>query len=283
MAIDLHTHSSASDGTDAPADLVAAAAAAGVTTLAITDHDTTAGWDEAAGAAAREGVALVRGIEVSTQHRGISIHLLGYLVDPDHPGLRAELDVTRESRRTRLDRIVERMAAAGVPVTAGTVRAQVSDGATVGRPHIADALVAAGVVADRDEAFATYLHGHSPYYVPHYAPDTLHAVRLVVDAGGVPVMAHPFANRRGRTVTEDDVAELAEAGLAGLEVDHRDHDAGERAAARDLARRLGLLTTGASDYHGAGKPNRLGENTTSPEVLAALEERAGSRTPVLRP
>ncbi len=282
MTIDLHTHSTASDGTDSPAELVAAAAEAGVGTLAITDHDTTAGWAEAAGAASRVGVTLVRGIEISTQYRGISIHLLGYLLDPDDPDLGAELAAARASRDVRLDRIVRRMAADGVPVTVEEVRAQVQDGATVGRPHIADALVASGVVADRDEAFATYLHGSSPYYVPHYAPDALRAVGLVVAAGGVAVIAHPFANRRGRTVGEADVEELATAGLAGLEVGHRDHDAGEQAAAARLVARLGLLATGSSDYHGTGKPNRLGEHTTDPRVLAEIEERSSGVTGILR-
>ena len=272
--IDLHTHSTASDGTDSPAELVAAAAEAGVTTLAITDHDTTRGWSEAAAAARSEGVDLVRGIEVSCSHRGTSVHLLGYLFDPDEPELGAELAAARESRRTRLDRMVEAMVADGVPIDAEQVREQVSPGATVGRPHIADALVASGAARDRDEAFARYLHGRSRYYIPHYAPDPVRAVRLVVAAGGVAVMAHPFAGSRGRTVTEQVVGEMVDAGLAGLEACHSDHSREERRYAEALASRLGLLVTGSSDYHGRGKSNRLGENATAPHVLAAIEERA---------
>jgi predicted metal-dependent phosphoesterase TrpH len=272
--IDLHTHSTASDGTDSPAELVAAAARAGVTTLAITDHDTTLGWSEAAAAARSEGVDLVPGIEVSCSHGGTSVHLLGYLFDPDEPEFGAELAAARESRRTRLDRMVEAMVADGVPIDADLVREQVSPGATVGRPHIADALVASGAVRDRDAAFARYLHGKSRYYIPHYAPDPVRAVRLVVAAGGAAVMAHPFAGSRGRTVTEEVVGDMVDAGLSGLEAYHSDHSPEERQYVEELASRFGLLVTGASDYHGRGKSNRLGENVTTPEVLATIEERA---------
>lgn len=272
--IDLHAHSTASDGTDSPAELVAAALHAGVDTLGITDHDTSAGWDEAAEAASRLGVALVRGIEVSCSHRGTSVHLLGFLVRPDDPVLAAELAAVRESRRTRLDRMVEAMAADGVPIDLDQVRAQAAPGATVGRPHIADALVASGTCRDRDAAFATYLHGKSRYYIPHYAPDPVRGVQLVIAAGGVPVMAHPFAGRRGRTVSEEVVEQMAAAGLVGLEAHHSDHDPQERDRAVALAARLGLLVTGGSDYHGRGKVNRLGEHWTAPEALAAIEELA---------
>ncbi|MEO8829684.1 PHP domain-containing protein [Lapillicoccus sp.] len=281
MRIDLHTHSRASDGTQTPAQVVAAAADAGLDVVALTDHDTTSGWVEAADAAASLGVGLVRGVEISCAHRGASVHLLGYLVDPAHPGLVAEFARARESRVTRLAAMVELMAADGIPISYEQVRAQVPDGATEGRPHIADALVQAGVVADRNEAFSRYLANTSRYYVRHYAPDAVDAVRLVVAAGGVAVHAHPFSGTRGRRVGDDLVERMAEAGLAGLEVDHRDHSPEARARARALAGRLGLVTTGSSDYHGAGKDNRLGENLTSPEVLAAIEERSSGLTPVL--
>lgn len=282
VPIDLHTHSTASDGTQPPADLVADAARAGLTTVALTDHDTTAGWGEAEDAAVRLGVHLVRGIEVSCSHRGISIHLLGYLVDPEHEGLVAELVHARESRVTRLERMVERLAADGIPVTMKDVRAQVTPGATVGRPHIADALVARGVVPSRDEAFTRYLHNSSRYYVSHYAPDPVRAVELVRAAGGVAVMAHPFAGRRGRVVDDAVIRRMAGAGMAGLEVDHRDHDEAEREHGRRLAAELDLLVTGSSDYHGTGKLNRLGENTTAPDVLAAIEAQATSGVEVVR-
>lgn len=273
--IDLHTHSSASDGTDAPRRVVEQAAEAGIRVVALTDHDTTAGWDDAAASALRVGIALVRGTEVSTHAHtpagGISVHMLSYLHDPAHPALLAELERTRTARRTRAQRMVERLAE-DFPITWDDVIARTVDGATIGRPHLADALVALGIVASRDEAFATMLHPGAPYYVPHYAPDVVEAVRAIRAAGGVPVMAHPGADARGRVVTPETIEELAGAGLAGLEVDHRDHTAGTRARLRDLAAALDLLVTGSSDYHGTGKLNRLGENTTTPEAFAAIEE-----------
>lgn len=282
MRIDLHTHSTASDGTQPPAEVVASARQAGLDVVALTDHDTTSGWAEAASAARTHGVALVRGIEVSTARDGVSIHLLGYLTDPSDPALTAELEHARQSRVTRLARIVERMAAAGIPLSYAQVAAHVPPCATAGRPHIADALVAAGVVGTRDEAFVRWLGNDSPFYVSHYAPDPVRAIELVLAAGGVPVHAHPFSSTRGRTISDDLVEELAAAGLVGLEVDHRDHDEAARVRGRALADRLGLLVTGSSDYHGDGKLNRLGENTTSPAVLAAIEERASGVTPVIR-
>ncbi|WP_041294771.1 PHP domain-containing protein [Isoptericola variabilis] len=283
--IDLHTHSSVSDGTDEPRQVVEAAAAAGLTVVALTDHDTTAGWDQAAQAVAEHGVALVRGTEVSTRVRtpdgaSISVHLLSYLHDPTNPALADELERTRASRRTRA-RAMTDLLARDFPITWDDVVAQTGDGTTVGRPHLADALVALGVVATREEAFATVLHPGAPYYVPHYAPDAEVAVRAVRAAGGVPVMAHPGAGARGRVVADETIAELADAGLAGLEVDHRDHDAATRAHLRDLASALGLFVTGSSDYHGTGKLNRIGENTTAPEVLETIEGEGA--LPVVRP
>lgn len=283
MSIDLHTHSSASDGTEPPAEVVAAAARAGLEVVALTDHDTYAGWEPAAAAAARHGVGLVRGVEISCSHRGTSVHLLAYLVDPDHDALAAELGHARASRVTRIERMVERMAAGGIPISLEEVRAVAGPGATVGRPHIADALVASGYFAARDEAFVDVLHDQSPYYVPHYAPDPVRAVELVRAAGGVPVMAHPFAGARGRVVADAVIEDMADAGLAGLEVEHPDQDEAQRSHARALATRLGLLQTGSSDYHGTGKQNRLGQNTTSRAVLEQIEEQAASRVTVIRP
>jgi predicted metal-dependent phosphoesterase TrpH len=183
---------------------------------------------------------------------------------------------------TRIDRMVALMAADGIPVTIEEVRAQAGVGTTMGRPHIADALVASGFVRTRDEAFTDVLRNGSRYYVSHYAPDPVLAVQLVREAGGVPVMAHPFANGRGWTVDEEVIEEMAEAGLAGLEAHHRDHRPAEVLQAEELAARLGLFVTGSSDYHGAGKENQLGENTTAPTVLAQIEEQATSNTDVVR-
>lgn len=278
--IDLHTHSRVSDGTDAPAELMVNAARAGLDVVALTDHDTTAGWDEAAARVEATGVALVRGTEVSCTASGISVHLLSLLQDPDHAQLRAELERSRVSRDSRARLMVERIGA-DLGLTWADVEAQSGDDTTIGRPHIADALVARGYVADREEAFETILRTGSPYYVRYHAPDAVEAVRLVRAAGGVPVFAHPRASARGRVVGRDVIEAMAAAGLAGLEVDHRDHDERARAELRLLAAELGLLVTGSSDYHGAGKPNRLGENTTSPAVLAQIEKEG--LLPVVRP
>ncbi|WP_404381242.1 PHP domain-containing protein [Knoellia locipacati] len=273
MRIDLHTHSTASDGTQSPADVIAASKKAKLGMVALTDHDTTAGWEEAVGAAVREGIRLVRGIEISCSRAHRSIHLLGYLPNPDDPRLVIELARARDSRVSRMDRMVERMAADGIPVSVEGVRAQLAPGATLGRPHLADALAAAGVVADRDEAFRDLLHDGSKYYVGHYAPDPVAAIRLVRGAGGVPVLAHPFATR-GATVTDELVEELAAAGLAGLEVHHRDHTKADVERALRLARRHGLVVTGSSDYHGTGKLNRLGERTTEPRQWSRIVEQS---------
>jgi 3',5'-nucleoside bisphosphate phosphatase len=273
VRIDLHTHSNVSDGTQSPAEVIESAAGTGLDVVALTDHDTTAGWDEAAAAARDHGIALVRGIEISCQHQGVSIHLLGYLQDPTAPGLLGELAHARESRLTRAQRIVE-LLSRDLPLTWRDVLKQVKQGATIGRPHIADAMVEKKIVTSRDEAFQHYLYDGSRYYVPHYAPDPVSAVRLVLAAGGVTVMAHPFASIRGRVVADTVIEAMAAAGLAGLEVRHRDHNPDEVRHGLDLAASLDLLVTGSSDYHGDGKANRLGENTTDPSVLQRIEELA---------
>jgi len=280
VRIDLHTHSSASDGTGSPSQVVRDARAAGLDVVGLTDHDTTSGWAEAAHEAERAGVALVRGTEVSALAGGVSVHLLSYLQDPTAPVLADVLARTRDSREHRAERMVARLAA-GVPVTWADVLLQAKDAVAVGRPHIADALVELGVVPDRSAAFVDLLSARGPYYVGYAAPTAVDAVRAVVAAGGVPVFAHPGADGRGRVVADDVIEEMAEAGLVALEVDHRDHSPAQRDRLRVLANRLGLLVTGSSDYHGAGKPNVLGENLTDPAVLAAIEERGSM--PVVRP
>ncbi|MDQ0820129.1 putative metal-dependent phosphoesterase TrpH [Arthrobacter sp. V1I7] len=222
MRIDLHTHSNVSDGTQAPADVMASAAAAGIDVVALTDHDSTDGWAEAARAAPECGVALVPGMEISCRtSEGISVHLLSYLHDPEHPGLLEEITKAKDARYTRAERMVS-LLAEDYPLTWDDVIHHVAPGATLGRPHIADALVAAGVVGDRSEAFSSILTSRSRYYVQHYAPDPALAVELVRAAGGVPVFAHPVASARGRIVGDRTYHEMIDAGLAGLEIHHRD-------------------------------------------------------------
>jgi 3',5'-nucleoside bisphosphate phosphatase len=273
MRIDLHTHSTASDGTDSPAELVAAAAAAGVDVLAITDHDTTAGWRDAA-AALPDGLTLVRGTEFSCVHnepdgRRISLHLLGYLYDPDDPELRAERARVRESRLRRGQEMVERMAADGIAISWPQVLALAGDG-PVGRPHLGRALVESGVVPDVNTAFRELLSSRQRYYVRKLDTDVFEGIRLVLHAGGIPVFAHPLARRRGPVVSEETIAALAGAGLAGLEVDHPDHDADDRAQAAALAADLGLVATGSSDYHGTNKLTPLAARTTTPQMYEKL-------------
>ncbi|MCU6479413.1 PHP domain-containing protein [Arthrobacter sp. A2-55] len=270
MRIDLHAHSNVSDGTQPPAALVAAASAARLDIVALTDHDSTAGWAQALSAARELGVGLVPGMEISCKTpEGISVHLLSYLHDPAHPGLLEEITKSKDARLTRAERMVERLAE-DYPLNWDDVSAHVAPGATVGRPHIADALVAAGIAADRNEAFASILTSHSRYFVSHYAPDPVLAVQLVRAAGGVPVFAHPVASSRGRVVAPHIFHDMIDAGLLGLEVDHRDNPPEGREWLRALAREEGLMVTGSSDYHGAGKPNLLGENTTAQEVLERI-------------
>ena len=281
MRIDLHAHSNVSDGTQAPGAVMAAAAEAGLDVIALTDHDSTDGWAGAAAGAREHGVALVPGMEISCRTtEGISVHLLCYLHDPEHPGLLEEITKAKDARFTRAERMVS-LLAEDYPLSWDDVIHHVAPGATLGRPHIADALVAAGVVADRTEAFESILTSRSRYYVQHYAPDPALAVELVRAAGGVPVFAHPVASARGRTVGASIYQEMIDAGLAGLEINHRDNPEEGRVFLRKLAARHGLLVTGSSDYHGTGKPNRLGENLTSPEVFARIEE-LGTGTPVVR-
>jgi predicted metal-dependent phosphoesterase TrpH len=285
MLIDLHAHSDASDGTDTPAGLIAAAAAAGVDVLAITDHDTTGGWADAA-AVRPPAMGLLRGSEFSTQvsldGRTSSVHLLGYLFDPTDPVIVAEHRRLKIERRRRGLAIVERMVDDGLPITADQVMT-IAGNAPVGRPHIGRALMASGVVTSVDEAFATHLAGRAKYYVPKVDTNLLAAVRMVTAAGGASVIAHPRGRGERRVLTEDYLGMLAAAGLAGIEVDHPDHDADDRAELRAIAGRFGLLTTGSSDYHGSNKQLRLGQESTRPEVLTALIDRTSGVTLPLGP
>lgn len=260
-----------SDGTDTPAQLLARAQRAGLDVVGLTDHDTTAGWQDAAAAVPTTGVALVRGAEISCRHAGQSIHLLGYLFDPADAELAQIFAHARADRHARAERLVANLAT-DYALTWQDVAEQAAPGATIGRPHIADALVARGHFANREECFAAVLHAASPYYVAHWAPAPAVAVAAVRHAGGVPVLAHPFANSRGPQLARETIADMVEAGLFGLEVNHRDHDAAARVLAAKTADEFGLAVFGGSDYHGTGKPNQLGENRTAPAVFARLVE-----------
>ncbi|AZS85222.1 PHP domain-containing protein [Streptomyces griseoviridis] len=279
MRIDLHTHSTASDGTDTPAALVRNAAAAGLDVVALTDHDTTRGHAEAV-AALPEGLTLVTGAELSCRVGGISLHMLAYLFDPAEPALLAERELVRDDRVPRAQGMVAKLNALGVPVTWEQVRRIAGEG-SVGRPHVATALVELGVVPTVDAAFtAEWLADGGRAHMAKHETDPFEAIRLVKAAGGVTVFAHPGASKRGRTVPEPVIAELAAAGLDGIEVDHMDHDPATRARLRGLARELGLLATGSSDYHGSRKTCLLGENVTDPEVYGEITRRATGAFPV---
>lgn len=270
MRIDLHTHSNVSDGTGSPAQVIREAAVDGIDVVALTDHDSHDGWEEASAMAADAGIEFVPGVEVSCRHRGISIHLLSYWHGGDDDGVGAMLARTRSARVHRAQEIVRKVAM-DYPITWEAVEERAGGAATVGRPHIADALVDQGVVPTRDAAFERILAGNSRYYVPHYAPAVTDAVKTLKAAGGVTVFAHPGADARGRIVTTSVIESMAKAGLAGLEIDHRDHDERQRARLARIGDRLGLIRTGASDYHGTGKRNRLGENLTTPEAYERLK------------
>lgn len=269
--IDLHAHSSVSDGTESPAELVAAAVTAGLDVLAITDHDSTAGWVPAFEAAEGTGITVLPGMELSTQLDGASVHLLAYLIDPAHGGLLAETEKIRAERLHRAEAMVRRIAV-DYALDWDDVLAQSQPGSTIGRPHIADALVQRGHVPDRSAAFESILHWRGGYYRPHAAPKPLDGVELIVAAGGVPVLAHPGARGPDRVFTEKRIRALVDAGLAGLEIAHRDNPPASREKWADVARRYGLIVTGSSDYHGTGKPNLLAENTTDPEAYARILE-----------
>lgn len=272
MRIDLHTHSSCSDGTDTPAELMGKAAHAGLDVIALTDHDTHDGIPAALAAAALHGVQLVPGVEISTQFAGESVHLLAYGHDLEHADLTAELARIRMGREGRVPETCRLLAELGVPITEADVLAQAAGAPSVGRPHFADALVAKGYVSDRREAFDRFLADGGPAYVHRYAPDVRDAIDLVHAAGGVAVLAHPWGRGRKETLTVEVVTFLREKHrLDGVEVWHQDHDDATRVELLGLANVLGLVPTGSSDHHGTGKQDHdLGVNLTPPESLEAL-------------
>ncbi|MEV8537902.1 PHP domain-containing protein [Streptomyces sp. NPDC051572] len=279
MRIDLHTHSTASDGTDTPAELVRNAGAAGLDVVALTDHDTSRGYAEAIDALP-SGLTLVTGAEMSCRIDGVSMHMLAYLFDPEEPALLAERELVRDDRVPRARAMVGRLQELGVPVAWEQV-ARIAGEGSVGRPHVATALVELGVVPTVNDAFTVeWLADGGRAHVAKHETDPFEAIRLVKAAGGVTVFAHPGASKRGHTVPEAAIAEMAAAGLDGIEVEHMDHDAETRVRLRGLAKELGLLATGSSDYHGSRKSVQLGEYTTDPEVYGEITRRATGAFPV---
>jgi predicted metal-dependent phosphoesterase TrpH len=275
--IDLHTHTTCSDGTDRPRELVNKAIVQGLEVLGISDHDTTSGWEEAT-QALRGKLQLVLGAEISCLTTdGISVHMLGMLFDPKHIEMQTMLEETRDGRLPRMRKMIEKMRAEGMDISIEDVKNAMPAGATMGRPHLADALVAKKIVKSRDEAFIDLLHNESRFYVSHAAPTPVEAIAMIRSAGGVAVIAHPFASHRGQVLKTEDFVDLVAAGLNGIEVDHRDQNPDERAMLRVIAQELDLVVTGSSDYHGTGKLNSLAENHTSREQWQKLEAQADAR------
>ena len=274
MRIDLHSHSTASDGTDPPAEVMRRARAAGLDVIALTDHDTLAGHGAAA-AALPPGLSLVPGLELSGRLDGHSVHLLGYHVDPAHPGLAAELRAITTDRLRRGREMVARLRELGVGISWEQVAA-LAGGGVVGRPHIARAMVAAGAIADPAEAFTpAWIGVGGRAYAGRYALDPVAAVQLIRAAGGVSVLAHPAVPARGWTIPDEVVVRLAGAGLGGLEVSHPDHDHSQRLRLAALAASLGLAASGGSDDHGSLTGHRLGCETVSPEAYEQLMSGVG--------
>ncbi len=275
--IDLHTHTNCSDGTDSPRELVNKAIVQGLEVLGIADHDTTSGWAEAT-ESLRGSLKLALGSEISClTNDGVSVHMLGLLFDPEHEEMQRVLEETRDGRLPRMRKMIEKMQAEGIDISIQDVELAMPSGATMGRPHLADALVAKKIVKSRDEAFTDLLHNESRFYVSHAAPTPVEAIALIRRAGGVAVIAHPFASHRGQILKAEDFSELVVAGLNGIEVDHRDQNPDERAMLRTIAQELDLVITGSSDYHGTGKLNSLAENHTSREQWEKLESQSNAR------
>ena len=279
MRIDLHTHSSVSDGTDAPGDLVRAARRAGLDVIALCDHDTFAGLDEAASEGPRSGIRVLRGIEISCELHGGSVHLLGYGCRADDSALGLELARIRAGRTGRIPAMLARLAALGMRVGESDLAPFVGNSPSVGRPHVADAMVALGYVADRREAFDSWLADGGPAFVDRYNAPLTQAVDLVHAAGGAAVIAHPWGRGSRERLTAEVLSLLAKAhALDGIEVDHTDHDEAARGELRVIANSAGLLVTGSSDYHGLGKINNsLGCETTPPSVFERLLDRIRDR------
>lgn len=272
--IDLHTHTDRSDGTFAPAELVRLAAQRGLDVVGVTDHDTTDGLDEAVAAGLEVGVEVVPGVELSAEHEGTSIHVLCYWMDVSNAALQEELSRLRDERFRRGERMVERLRELGLPVEFERV-SQIAMGGNIVRPHIAQAMVEAGLVETEKDAFDRWIGDGRPAHVPKHALDPLDALALIRGAGGLGVLAHPGMWGDETSVPEMLIAAMAGAGMAGLEVDHTDHDPVGREHWRRLADRLGLIATGGSDCHGTRyDPIRLGTALCDPASFRSLRELA---------
>jgi predicted metal-dependent phosphoesterase TrpH len=268
--IDLHSHSLASDGQYRAKEVAARAAQAGVRVWALSDHDTVAGLEEAGAAAGELGIRFVPGIELSAFLDKREIHLLGHFVDPTHPTLRSFEDLLAEKRRTRMEQIVEKLAPLGIRLEVANIL-KFSGGKTIGRPHVARAIVETGAVATVKEAFDRYLGEGKPAYVQRYRLDAPDAVKLVRGAGGTTTVAHPGVNKLER----GELARLAEAGVVGVEVYHPDQNPSVREKYLRLAEEYGMVPTAGSDFHGeaVAPDRRLGAVAMPEENLARLEAR----------
>ena len=273
--IDLHTHSTCSDGTNTIAENVALALERGLDGIGITDHDTTEGYAAADAAAEGTDLRIVHGIEFSAESDGASLHVLAYGVDPSNQALRDELQRLSDTRFRRGEMMIEKLRALGYDITFEQVRAIAGDD-LIARPHVAQAMVASGIVATEKQAFDDFISDDGPAYVPKHALDPVDALALIRDAGGVCVLAHPAMWKGNGAVPDELIERMAADGMAGLEVDHPDHDPGQRAHYRAMADRLGLIATGASDCHGARYDYRMGVETTPGELVDALLARAPS-------
>lgn len=266
--MDLHTHTNASDGEHSPEELIALARGRGLSVMALTDHDTTEGVERAFAAAAQAGdIELIPGVELSTDVPGHEIHVLGYFINWRDPEFQAMLNRFRDGRIGRAEKIVRKLGELGAPVSFARVQEIAGDG-SIGRPHVAQALVEAGHVLTMQEAFDRYLANDKPAYVEHYSLPPTEAVKLILRAGGVPVLAHP----RG---VQEYVPALVKAGLLGIECYYPEYDERERREFIDLAKQYGLLVTGGSDFHGLhkmGHMSGLGEVNVPPEVVERLRE-----------
>jgi predicted metal-dependent phosphoesterase TrpH len=271
---DLHSHSTRSDGTLTPTEVVELAARRDLAGVALTDHDTFEGLPEATAAADELGLELVPGIEFSAEHDGASLHILGYWVDPDDEAVNAELDRLTATRFRRGELIVEKLRDLGYAIDFDRVR-ELAGGQTIARPHIAAAMVDAGIVATEREAFERFISDDGVAYVPKHALAPMDALRLIASAGGACVLAHPGMWKGSGSVPDELIEEMAGGGMVGLEVRHPDHDEGLRARYAALARRLDLVATSASDCHGERFGFRLGSERTDAETYAELRRRAG--------